>query len=198
MHTETHISDKLYNLCRSDKSISNALLHKPAAEIALLSKELYGSHSFAEIETKPPKERTRATAEDLQRALQCGRFEGTQPSELFLRAYHDILLSVQHDPLAGVVSPSMLGSTGVVPMTVIGPLVDTVRHMSNLIARAKREVFFATCSWKVSGPTTMIGEAIKELSRRAGERGEKAVVKIMFDRGNLKQVCWRMTWLKRV
>jgi len=65
--------------------------------------------------------------------------------------------------------------------------------MSNLIVRAKKEVFFATCSWKVSGPTTIIGDAIRELSRRAGARGERVVIKVMFDQGNVKQVGW---WYK--
>lgn len=188
MHTETHISDKLYAQCRSQTNISNELLKTPHEEIGDIAKRLYSSHILAEHETKPPQTREPATTQDLQRAFQCGRFGDTVPSELFLRAYHDILLSVQHDPLAGVVSPSLLGSTGVVPMTIIGPLIDNARHMSNMIVRAQKEVLFATCSWKVSGPATIISDAIRELSRRAGERGEKVVVKLMYDRANIKQV----------
>jgi len=189
MYTETRISDQLYSQYRSNDSVSNELKTRPTEEIAQICKHLYGSHHTAEVESKPPHERQVATEADLQRALQCGRFGDTRPSELFLRAYHDVLLSLQHDPLAGVVSPSLIGSTGVVPLTVIGPLVDNARHMSNLIVRAKKEVFFATCSWKVSGPTTIICDAIRELSRRAGARGERIVVKVMFDQGNVKQVC---------
>jgi hypothetical protein len=189
MHTEIHISDELYKLCRSEDSASNAYANKPNEEIGQVAAQVYSSHHSADIETKPPQTRVPATQEDLQRAYSCGRFGNTKPSELFLRAYHDVLLSVQHDPLSGVVSPSLLGSTGVIPVTVVGPLIDTVRHMSNLIARARKEVFFATCSWKVSGPTTMIGDAIRELSRRAGKRGEKVVVKVLFDQAALKQVC---------
>jgi len=98
-----------------------------------LAKRLYGSHILAEKETKPPHERKPASEQDLQRALECGRFGDTKPSELFLRTYHDILLSIQHDPLARVTSPSLIGSTGVVPMTVIGPLIDNARRMSNLM-----------------------------------------------------------------
>ncbi|KAK4998856.1 hypothetical protein LTR66_001989 [Elasticomyces elasticus] len=60
--------------------------------------------------------------------------------------------------------------------------------MSNLIARAEKEVFLATNYWMDSDASRLITDALKELSRRAGERGEKAIVKIMYDRGNAKQV----------
>lgn len=181
------IHDKLYSYCRSEFSVSSEYAKNPSKPIGDIAHKLYGSHELANIESKAPKERRYATAEDLQRAYECGRFGGTRPSELFLRAYHDMLLALQHDPLAGVVSPSLLGSTGVVPLTVIGPLHDIARHMSNLIVRAEKEVFLATCSWLAGGATTLITDAIRELSRRAGERGEKVVVKIIFDKGNVKQ-----------
>ena len=60
--------------------------------------------------------------------------------------------------------------------------------MSNCIARAEQEVFLATNYWKFSDASTIIVNGLKELSRRAGERGQTAVVKIMYDRGNPKQV----------
>ncbi len=102
--------------------------------------------------------------------------------------YHDVLLTIEHDPMVGMTSPPLLGSCGVVPLTIIAPLPDICRHMSNCIARAKKEVFLATNYWKHSEATRLITNALKELSRRAGERGEKVVVKIMYDRGNPKQV----------
>jgi hypothetical protein len=39
-----------------------------------------------------------------------------------------------------------------------------------------------------SDASRLITDGLKELSKRAGERGERAVVKIMYDRGNVKQV----------
>ena len=39
-----------------------------------------------------------------------------------------------------------------------------------------------------SDASRLITDSLKELSRRAGERGERVVVKLMFDRGSLKQV----------
>jgi len=57
-----------------------------------------------------------------------------------------------------------------------------------LIARAEKEVFLATNYWMDSDASLLITDAIKELSRRAGQRNQRAVVKIIYDRGNVKQV----------
>ena len=90
----------------------------------------------------------------------------------------------------GMTSPSLMGSSGVVPLTIIAPLPDICRHMSNCIVRAQKEVFLATNYWQASDASGFITNAFKELSRRAGERKAKVVVKIMYDRGNPKQVCY--------
>lgn len=74
------------------------------------------------------------------------------------------------------------------PLTIIAPLNDQLRHMSNLIVRAKKEVLLATNFWKSSGASHFINDAMIELSHRAGARGERVVFKLMFDRGDLKQV----------
>lgn len=39
-----------------------------------------------------------------------------------------------------------------------------------------------------SDASRLITDSLKELSKRAGARGERAVVKIIYDRGNAKQV----------
>ena len=65
---------------------------------------------------------------------------------------------------------------------------DILRHYSNVIARAETEVFLATNFWVHSDASTIITNSIKELSRRAGERGKKVVLKVIYDRGNPKQV----------
>jgi phosphatidylserine/phosphatidylglycerophosphate/cardiolipin synthase-like enzyme len=61
-------------------------------------------------------------------------------------------------------------------------------HMANLIVRADKEVFLATNYWINSVASSYITEALKELSRRAKERGTKVVVKIIYDRGSPKQL----------
>lgn len=60
--------------------------------------------------------------------------------------------------------------------------------MSNLIVRAEREVFLATNFWQNSVASKFITDAMKELSRRAGARGTRIVMKIMYDRGSVKQL----------
>ena len=81
-----------------------------------------------------------------------------------------------------------MGTTGHVPFTVIGPLMDIARHMSNLIVRAEKEILLATNYWMASNASGLITDALVELNRRAGETGRKVTVRIMYDRGNAKQV----------
>ena len=186
----TQISDKLYRLCVSPQSVSSEYAEGSEAAPGKIASKLYGTESISVTSPKPPRDRVPATVEDLQRAYECGNFEGTKPSELFLRCYHDALLALEHDPLNGCVSPSLMGSSGVIPLTVVGSIVDVNRHMSNLIARAEHEVFLATNFWMNSDSSLLIVDAIRELSRRIGRKGtgEKAVVKIMYDRGHIKQL----------
>jgi phosphatidylserine/phosphatidylglycerophosphate/cardiolipin synthase-like enzyme len=65
---------------------------------------------------------------------------------------------------------------------------DIVRHMSNVIARAEREVFLATNYWQNSVAAKYITNAIRELDRRAGARGTRIVLKILYDRGSPRQL----------
>jgi phosphatidylserine/phosphatidylglycerophosphate/cardiolipin synthase-like enzyme len=81
-----------------------------------------------------------------------------------------------------------MGSRGTTPLAIIAPLPDLCRHLSNCIARAEHEVFLATNFWANSDASTLVTNALRELSRRAGERGRKVVVKMMYDRGDPKSV----------
>ena len=49
--------------------------------------------------------------------------------------------------------------------------------MSNLIVRAQHEVFLATNFWQNSGAARYVVSALRELSRRAGARGARVVVR---------------------
>lgn len=60
--------------------------------------------------------------------------------------------------------------------------------MSNVIVRAEREVYLATNYWANSVASKYLTDATRELSRRAGERGTKIVMKVIYDRGSPKQV----------
>ncbi|KAK5136872.1 hypothetical protein LTR08_001794 [Meristemomyces frigidus] len=178
---------KIQQWCQSHDTVSSHYAQDPTRTPGEIAENLYGTHHLKAASTKPPPKRELATPEDLAWARSCGNFGNTQPSELFLRAYHDLLQCLENDGLANCVSPALCGSTGFVPLTIIAPLNDQLRHMSNLIVRAKKEVLLATNFWKKSGASTLVHDAIIELSRRAGERGEKIIFKLMYDRGDLKQ-----------
>lgn len=60
--------------------------------------------------------------------------------------------------------------------------------MSNLIVRAEREVYLATNYWQNGIASKFLTDAMKELSRRAGQRGTKIVMKIIYDRGSPRQM----------
>ena len=49
-------------------------------------------------------------------------------------------------------------------------------------------MFLATNFWQASKSATKICDAFIELSRRAQARGKKVVVKMMYDRANLKML----------
>lgn len=184
----TTISDKILRYCTTPTSISSELAQTPSKEPTHFANTLYGGEHLAITERKPSHVRQPADPAELQRARECGNWGESEPSELFLQCFHAALCSLEHDPLAGMVSPSLMGSNGVLPVTVMAPVPDICRHMANLIVKADKEVFLATNFWIASGAASIITDAIKELSRRAGERGAKVIVKIMYDRGNIKQV----------
>lgn len=180
------LSQNVFELCQGPETISSELAKDPTLAPHAVSKRLYGHRKTT---GKPPHDAQiePASTEELQQAWKCGRWGPTQPGELFLRAYHDVLTCLDADPLGGMVSPPLMGSYGTIPLTVISPLSDIIRHMSNVIVRARKEVLFATCSWSPSDAQELVSDALKELSRRAGERGEKIVVKVIYDKASAKQ-----------
>jgi hypothetical protein len=142
------ISKRILKYCTETKSVSELLAEDPNKSPEQAIKELFGAehnyvadaegHHAAESKTKAASSQSSLssdvlaptpTDEDLELVLKCGKFGDTKPSKLFLQMLHDALLTLDHDPLAGVISPSLLASTGVLPMTVIGPVWDICRHM---------------------------------------------------------------------
>lgn len=130
------ISGRVYDLCHAPQSVSALLAEDPALPPADALKRLYSHHAVGVLESAPPKHRRTATPEELDRAASCGSFGDTRPSELFLRVWHDALCALEHDPLAGVVSPPLMGSSGVVPLSIISALPDICRHMVSRVSLA--------------------------------------------------------------
>jgi phosphatidylserine/phosphatidylglycerophosphate/cardiolipin synthase-like enzyme len=98
------------------------------------------------------------------------------------------LQALDTDPLAGVVSPPLLGSSGVIPLSIVSVIPDIMRHYADLILRAEAEIFLATNYWEQSASSSIIADSLRKLSERVEARGgDKVVMKLMYDRGNLKQ-----------
>ncbi|KIJ17625.1 hypothetical protein PAXINDRAFT_167631 [Paxillus involutus ATCC 200175] len=201
------VSETVYALTHSHKTVTAAFAAAPASEPDTspghLAKTLYPNHKplgsdgllemfkglFHGGDAKD-MERIQAiepTQEDLERAAQCGKF-GSRPSDLFLKIYVDVLATLEDNPWSGVVSPPLLASRGVVNLTIISVIPDIMQHHYDCIVKAEHEVILATNFWQASKSATLVCDAFKELSRRAGERGKKVVVKMMYDRANLKML----------
>ncbi|GAA5874162.1 hypothetical protein JCM1840_000371 [Sporobolomyces johnsonii] len=187
------LSDSLLTLCKSPETVTTRLgqsqegtpVHEVAEKLFTVSTLTKLAHKLkpkSEVKLSDPTEE-----EDLEQACDCGKFGGTRPSELFLKIYYEALRTLEKDPLVGLVSPSLMGSTGVIPLSIISVIPDIIQHYCDVIVRAEKEIIFATNFWEASGSATMITDAFKELSRRAGERGGRVVIKLMYDRGTPKQ-----------
>lgn len=172
------VSENVYKLCNETETVSSALAKDPALSPGDAVKQIYSQPANGVDNGSNGK---LATSEDAS-SIACGRWGKTEPTPLFLQAFADSLRCLDEDPMLGVVSPPLMGSHGTMPLTVIAPLVDIIRHCSNLIVGAEKEVIFITCSWSPSVAQRLIKNALIELSRRAGERGQRVVVKMMYDR----------------
>ncbi|KAK3294392.1 uncharacterized protein B0H64DRAFT_325211 [Chaetomium fimeti] len=200
----THISDHTLHLSTSGESVSSLLARTPNLSPGDAWNRLYGDavrkgegaierESESTQQSGTRREGTSIESEsapqaEVERAAKCGNWGSTKPSDLFLKIYHDAVCTLDHAPHQAVVSPSLMGSYGTVPLTIISVLPDIVRHMSNVIVRAREEVFLATNYWQSSVASKYITDAIKELDHRAGARGTRVVLKILYDRGSPRQL----------
>ncbi|KAI1264247.1 phospholipase D/nuclease [Xylariaceae sp. FL1019] len=190
--TSKTITDRVVQWCQSEDSVTSLLAVDPSLSPGDAFAKLYHDHTLGS--SRRVHEHTRKdskisiTDEPLSRARECGKWGENEPSELFLQMYHDALSTLDDDPGRAMVSPSLMGRYGTVPLTVISVVPDIVRHMSNLIVRAETEVYLATNFWASGVATKYITNAILELSKRAAARGKHVVMKIIYDRGSPRQV----------
>ncbi|OAX81244.1 hypothetical protein ACJ72_04416 [Emergomyces africanus] len=177
----------IYELCRDGSNVTSELANEPeSTPHDIIDRVLKPQNGMCDRCQGSEMEKGNRHL-DLQQAYLCGKWGSKRPSDLFLQIYHDVLCTLDRDPMAGCTSPALLGSSGIVPLTIIAPTPDICRHMANCIVRAETEVFLATNYWIFSRCSTIITDALKELSVRAGRRGTKVVVKIIYDRAQLKQ-----------
>ncbi|PGH18320.1 hypothetical protein AJ80_04498 [Polytolypa hystricis UAMH7299] len=181
------VSQEVYELCHSETSVISELAKNPSLSPRYIIKRLYKRRKRLCRESAKADKPVN-TPVDIRQAYECGKWGSQRPSDLFLQIYHDVLCTLEKDSMSNTMSPSLIGSSGVVPLTIIAPLPDICRHMANCIVRAKKEIFLATNYWVFSDASTLITNAMKELSARAGKRGEKVVMKLIYDRASPKQV----------
>ncbi|KAF7294769.1 hypothetical protein MIND_01014400 [Mycena indigotica] len=180
------IPPKVYALCTGKDTVSSLVEQNPSMAPGDAWKKLYGHHPIGSSALR--EQHKPITAEDIEQARKCGNWGETQPSDLFLTLYHDALNALEHDIGCGMVSPPLMGSSGTAPLSVISVVPDIMRHMSNLLVRAESSCFLCTNYWQNSTASKYITNALRELSRRAGERGKRVIVKLEYDRGSPKQL----------
>ncbi|GAA6049780.1 hypothetical protein JCM3770_002157 [Rhodotorula araucariae] len=128
------------------------------------------------------------TSEELDEADARGNFPH-RPSDLFLKMYSDVLTCLTRDPLAGNVSPALIGTQGTIPLSIISTIPDIMQHYHDCIVLAEKEVFLVTNYWQPSDSVNKVAEGLRELDKRIARRkSEKIVVKIMWDRGAVQQL----------
>lgn len=82
--------------------------------------------------------------------------------------------AADRDPKTAVVSPSLLGSSGVVTLSIISVIPDIMQHYHNIIVTAQKEVLIATNAWEPGRSVELITTAFQELNELAGKEGRKA------------------------
>lgn len=182
------VSQHVLDLCTSSTTLISELAKNPDLPVSKVAKRLFKNHGtrFKRL-TSPPASPAENEEDELDIVMRCGSFPH-RPSDLFLQIYRDALQALDANPLAGLVSPSLLGSSGVIPLSIVSVIPDIMRHYAELIVRAEAEVILATNYWENSASSSVVADALRRLSKRVEARnGAKVVIKLMYDRGNLRQ-----------
>ena len=123
---------------QSDQTIIKALTASPSSTIESLKSSLFKDISVPtsttlakgldklSLSTQDLTTKLDWSPEELVQLKSLGKFEGTEPSELFLKLFGSSLISLEDDYWKGMVSPALMGSTGVVTLSVISVIPDIV------------------------------------------------------------------------
>jgi phosphatidylserine/phosphatidylglycerophosphate/cardiolipin synthase-like enzyme len=154
---------------------SNVNSAKEAAEI-LFSKPHHHLQSRVVYEF----DKHEITEDELNFAAEFGRFP-YRPSDLFLKLFHNVISTLKRDPLCGRVSPCLIGTSGVIPLTIISTIPDIMQHYYHCITNAQKEVLLATNYWEKGNSVNIIGKALRDLSKIAQKEKRFIVFKLMID-----------------
>ncbi|PWN35392.1 uncharacterized protein FA14DRAFT_121652 [Meira miltonrushii] len=95
------------------------------------------------------------------------------PSKLYLMMLADACLPLPRNPMSGVVSPSLLATTGIVPFSVFSTGPDIIQHYYDCIVAAQKEVVCLTNYWQLGKNVDRISDALRELNKRHQKRKEE-------------------------
>jgi len=90
-----------------------------------------------------------------------------------LQLYAAALDAADKDPKTAVVSPSLMGASGVVTLTIVSIIPDIMQHYHNVIVTAQKEVLIATNAWEPGKSVELVTSAFQELNKRAGRDGRR-------------------------
>ncbi|CAF0891721.1 unnamed protein product [Adineta ricciae] len=164
--TVTSLLAEKSSIIDSPKYAAEILFSKPAPFLRARINYEFSTHNITEAE--------------LDFAADFGRFP-YRPSTLFLKLFHNVLSTLQRDPLSGRCSPSLIGSSGVIPLTIVSTIPDIMQHYYHCIVNAKREVLLATNYWEKGHSVSIIGKALRDLSQRAQQENRVVIFKLMID-----------------
>lgn len=138
------VSDSVVALCSNKRTIASTLHEKPSSSVHAIWESLYPKPFVLKrlvnrftIKHDLYHGRGDPTKEDLDRAEKCGKFP-YRPSDLFLKVrfkrslhpssllihiqeqiFSDVLLCLERDPLSDMCAPSLIGTSGVIPLSII-------------------------------------------------------------------------------
>ncbi|KZT52557.1 hypothetical protein CALCODRAFT_520622 [Calocera cornea HHB12733] len=187
------VNQRVVDLCHKEETVTSYLAQHPNKAPHKIPNKLFPKpNPFKrllfryEVKKELHHGHGELTKEELDRVASCGKFD-KRPSDLFLQMYADVLLCLERDPMSGLVSPPLMGGTGTIPLSIVSVIPDIMQHYYDVIIRAEHEVILATNYWQPSRSVTKIGDALRQLSKTAGEKNRKIIVKLMYDRGALRQ-----------
>lgn len=122
---------------------------------------------------------------DLQWLSTQGNFQ-KPPSPLFLQIYKEVLDAAWQKPHTAVVSPALIGTSGVVPLTVLSIIPDIMRHYADCIRASQREILIATNAWEPGRCVDMVVAAFRDLNKACARENRKVTIKLLMDAASIR------------
>eukprot|EP01112_Ceratiomyxa_fruticulosa_P005373 TRINITY_DN1599_c1_g1_i1.p1 TRINITY_DN1599_c1_g1~~TRINITY_DN1599_c1_g1_i1.p1 ORF type:complete len:524 (+),score=59.51 TRINITY_DN1599_c1_g1_i1:189-1760(+) len=121
----------------------------------------------------------------VERLLYTDRFP-YKPSDLFLRIFNQVYKCAETgEKLAGMISPRLLSTSGIVRATLLGTTCDIIRYIAKCMLNAEKEILFSTGFWKDDSKSAkLVRDGFIALNNVLQQKnGNKITVKMMWCRG---------------